>query len=253
MMPYCVTDDPSPWLEVLGRGHPLLLHLPLGLVPAIAVLEFGAWLFRRAPPRGAVLTLCWFTVACAAAAIASGLVLADESGYGGDAVWWHKVAGIVLGSLCALAALCAFASNRTPLRIVLLLACVGLLPAGHYGGTLTHGEGFLLEPLAALPPADASEFVRTIQPIFKRCCTKCHNPHKHKGELDLTTIEGIKKGGESDEVIEAGKPDESQMIVLLSLPEDDDDVMPPSGKQPRPTAAEIETLRAWIAAGAKFE
>jgi len=126
-------------------------------------------------------------------------------------------------------------------------------PVGHYGGTLTHGEGFLLEPLAALPPADASEFVRTIQPIFKRCCTKCHNPHKHKGELDLTTIEGIKKGGESDEVIEAGKPDESQMIVLLSLPEDDDDVMPPSGKQPRPTAAEIETLRAWIAAGAKFE
>lgn len=253
MIPHCLPDDPSPWLEVFGRAHPVLLHLPLGLVPAIAALEFGALLLRRAPPRGAVLTLCWFTVLCVGAAVASGLVLAEEPGYGGDTVYYHKVAGIALGVECLIAALCAFASNRLPLRIVLLLACIGLLPAGHYGGHLTHGEDFLFEPLEQLPPADASEFVRTIQPIFKRSCTKCHNPHKHKSDLDLSTIDGIKKGGESGKVIEAGKPDESDLLLRCKLPDDDDDVMPPTGKQPRPTKEEIETLRAWIAAGAKFE
>ena len=253
MMLPCVTDDPSPWLEVFGRGHPVLLHLPLGLVPAIAVLEFGAMLFRRTPPRGAVLTLSWFTTLCAAAAVVSGLVLAEEPGYGGDTVWWHKVAGIVLGSLCLIAALCAFAKNRMPLRITLLLACIGLLPAGHYGGNLTHGEDFLFAPLETVPPANASEFVRTIQPILKRCCTKCHNPHRFKGELDLSTIDGIKKGGESGKAIDAGKPDESYMVQVCEVPEEDDSLMPPLGKQPRPSKQDLATLRAWIGAGAKFE
>jgi hypothetical protein len=252
-MIHCLPDDPSPWLGVLGRAHPVLLHLPLGLVPALAVLEFGAMLLRRPAPRGAVLALCWFTVLCAAATIVSGLVLAEEPGYGGDTVFLHKVAGIVLGSLCLVAALCALASNRLPLRVVLLLACVALLPAGHYGGHLTHGEAFLFAPLAKAPPADASEFVRTIRPIFQRCCTKCHNPHRFKGELDLSTIEGIQKGGESGEVIEAGKPDESYLVQVCELPEDDDSLMPPKGKQPRPSKHDLDTLRAWIAAGAKFE
>lgn len=253
MIPICPPDGSSPWFEVFGRAHPVLLHLPLGLVPALAVLEFGALLLRRPPPRGAVLTLCWFTVLCAAMAIASGLVLAEEPGYGGDTVFVHKVAGIVLGVLCLVAALCAARTNRTPLRIALLLACLGLLPAGHYGGHLTHGDDFLFAPLAAAPRADASEFVRTIQPIFQRCCTKCHNPHRFKGELDLSTIEGIKKGGESGKVIVAGKPDESYALQVCGLPDDDDALMPPKGKQPRPSQQDLDTLRAWIAAGAKFD
>ncbi len=253
MLPCLSSLEPSPWLDVFGRGHVLLLHLPLGLVPAIALLEFGAMLRRRPPPRGAVLALCWFAVLGAALATTSGLVLAGESGYGGDTLDWHKIAGIVLGSLCVLAALLAFMNNRAPLRIVLLLACAAALPAGHLGGTLTHGEAFLWQPLEDLPPVGASEFVRTIQPIFKRSCTKCHNPHKFKGELDLTSALGIQKGGESGEVLEPGKPDKSELLRLCTLAEADDDAMPPTGKQPRPTQADIETLRAWIAAGAKFD
>jgi len=253
MMACLLADPSSVWLEVFGRAHPVLLHLPLGLVPAIAVLEFGAMVTRRTPPRGAVLTLCWFGVVCAGLAIASGLVQAEGPGFGGDDVWWHKVAGIVVGSLVLIAALLAFAKNRAPFRIVLLLACVGLLPAGHYGGTLTHGEGYLLDPLEALPGPDASEFVRTVRPILRRCCTKCHNPHRFKGELDLTTVEGIKKGGASGKVIEAGKPEESYLLQVCEVPEDDDSLMPPLGKQPRPTKEELATLRSWLANGAKFD
>ncbi len=253
MLALQLVSDPTPWLAVFGRAHPVLLHAPLGIVPAIAVLEFGAMLLRRDNPRGAVLALAWLGTLLAAASTASGLVLAGESGYGGDVLGQHKIAGIVLASLCLLVAVLAFLRSRLPLRIALLLACAATIPTGHLGGTMSHGEDFLLAPLRDLPPADASEFVRTIQPIFKRSCTKCHNPTKQKGELDLTTRTGLLKGGESGEVLVPGKPDSSDLLRLCQLPPDDDDVMPPSGKQPRPTAAELETLKAWIAGGAKFD
>ena len=73
--------DPSPWLAVLGRAHPLLLHAPFGLLPAVAVLEFGAALLRRPVPRGPVLALAIVDVLAVAAALGSGLVLAGEGGY----------------------------------------------------------------------------------------------------------------------------------------------------------------------------
>ena len=246
-------SDPAPWLAVFGRAHPVLLHAPLGIVPAIAVLEFGAALLRRENPRGPVLALAWLGAVCAAAAIASGLVLAGEPGYGGDVIGQHKIAGIALGALVVLTALLACLRRRAPMRIALLLACAAMVPAGHLGGTLTHGADFLFEPLRGLPPANATEYERTIQPIWQRSCTKCHNPTKHKGDLDLSTAAGLRKGGESGEVFTAGKPDDSAVLTLCLLPPGDDDVMPPAGKQPRPTKAELDTLRAWLAAGAKFE
>ena len=52
----------SPWLEVFGRLHPVVLHVPLGLLVALGVLELGAPLLRRPSPRGPVLAL-----ACACA------------------------------------------------------------------------------------------------------------------------------------------------------------------------------------------
>lgn len=253
MPSHLLAEDPSPWLAVFGRCHPVLLHAPLGIVPAIAALEFGALLLRREPPRGAVLALAWLAALLAAAAAASGLVLAGEGGYGGDVTGQHKIAGIALAALVLLVALFGLLGKRTLLRVALLLACVAMVPAGHLGATLTHGEDFLFEPVRDLPPAGASEFVRTIQPILKRNCTKCHNPNKHKGELDLSTAAGLAKGGESGEVVQPGKPDDSELLRLCLLPEDDDDAMPPSGKRPRPSPADLDTLRAWIAAGAKTD
>jgi uncharacterized membrane protein len=243
----------SPWLEVFGRLHPLVLHLPLGLLTALAVLEFGAMVLRRPVPRGPVLALACVCGVTALLAALSGLVLAGEPGYEGETVGDHKIAGIVLGVLCVLIAPLAMLSRRMPFRIVLALALAAAFPAGHLGGELTHGEGFVFAPLANAPAANATEFEHTIAPILKRSCTKCHNPDKLKGELDLTTRAGIEKGGENGDTLVAGKPDDSALLTRCLLPETDDDVMPPEGKKPRPTKEELTTLRAWIEAGAKFE
>lgn len=260
-------EDPSPWFVALGRSHPVVLHLPLGLIPAMALLEYGAALFRRENPRGPILALAWLCAVFAGLATASGLVLAGEGGYTGETVGNHKIAGIALGVLSLLTAITAGFRKRAAFRILLLLTLAVMVPAGHLGGTITHGEDFLIEPFLAKknapdgngggepdapPPEPVSEFERVIAPILERTCTKCHNPDKQKGELLLTTPEGIMKGGEYGEVVVPGDPDKSELLQRCLLPLDDDDHMPPSDK-PQPTAEELEKLRAWIAGGAKFD
>lgn len=252
MMLTLLAADSSPWLAVFGRAHPVLLHGPLGLLPALVLLEYGAWLLRRPVPRGAILALAWLTACNAVLATLAGLVLAGEGGYDSGLTGNHKIAAFVFTGLCVLVALLAFRQARGLLRLALGLALVAMVPTGHLGGSLTHGEDFLTAPLAARS-VDPTEFGREIAPILRRSCTRCHNPDKKKGELDLTSRAGIEAGGENGAVLQAGKPDDSELLRLCLLPEDDDAVMPPSGKKPRPTVAELERLRAWIAAGAKFD
>src|SRR5258705_493450 len=112
--------EPSPWLAVFGRAHHILLHAPLGILPAIALLEFGAPLVRREAARGAVLALAWFVALAAAATATSGLVLAGEDAGPNATQDLHKIFGLVLGGLCVLLPLLALRAGRRPFRIVLL-------------------------------------------------------------------------------------------------------------------------------------
>ncbi|MCU0866481.1 MAG: hypothetical protein MUC36_22075 [Planctomycetes bacterium] len=260
--------DPSPWLAVFGRAHPVLLHAPLGLLPALFVFEFGPVLLRREVARGSVLTLSVLTALTGAAAAASGFVLGGEQD-GSELLTQHKTTGLVLGGLCLLLPLLALRHGRGPFRVLLLLALGVMVPAGHLGGSITHGRDFLFEPLHtksttaaaaapaqpnALPPAAvgtaAPTFVTDVLPILERVCTSCHNPDKVKGELLLTTREGLDRGGENGAVVVPGKPDDSPLLTRCLLPADHDDHMPPDGKK-QPTAEELQTLRQWIAAGAR--
>ncbi len=100
--------------------------------------------------------------------------------------------------------------------------------------------------------AEDPDFKKDVAPILEGSCLKCHNDKKAKGKLNMTTKESFMKGGEDTKLIEAGKADTSALIKVLLLPADDDDAMPPKDKAPRPTAAQIEILKKWITAGAKW-
>ncbi len=84
-----------------------------------------------------------------------------------------------------------------------------------------------------------------IRPLFQAKCWRCHGENPHKAELDLTTLAGVLKGGESGPVVVPGKPDESLLYEKVHSGS-----MPPV-KKDRLSAAEVETVRRWIAAGAK--
>ena len=59
--------------------------------------------------------------------------------------------------------------------------------------------------LAAADP----DFERVIAPLLAARCLECHTGSQAKGSLDLSTLAGTVKGGESGAAILSGKPDDS--------------------------------------------
>ena len=110
--------------------------------------------------------------------------------------------------------------------------------------------GCLLFPVAAQADDDgrdqarAAQFEREIRPVLAGKCVQCHGEKKQEGGLRLDTRAGLLKGGDSGPVYEAGKPDESLIILALHHrgPE-----MPPDKKLPDKTILHFER---WVSAGA---
>ncbi len=108
----------------------------------------------------------------------------------------------------------------------------------------------MLTPLllsAAIGHAAVS-FESEVKPIFEKHCVECHGPKKQKSEFRLDDREVALHGGESHAPnILPGKAAESPLIKFVTTT-DRDTRMPPKGE--RLTAAEVDTLKRWIAEGA---
>jgi mono/diheme cytochrome c family protein len=111
---------------------------------------------------------------------------------------------------------------------------------------LVSGLAILLPaPLRAAEPVD---YVRDVQPIFAKHCTACHGAEKQKSGLRLDTATNIRKGGDRGPALEAGKGDQSRIVVAIRGGNDDLPAMPPKG--PRLTTDEIAAISRWITEGA---
>jgi hypothetical protein len=137
------------------------------------------------------------------------------------------------------------------MRTLLPLACVLVFagsavaappPAGSVGTA-----PIVLRAQPAVPPVD---FAREVRPILSGQCFQCHGPdekaRKAKLRLDLRD-EAIKSG-----TIVPGKPDESEVINRVCSDDPDARMPPEKLKKPPLTAAQIATLKRWIAEGAKY-
>ena len=89
-------------------------------------------------------------------------------------------------------------------------------------------------------------FEAKIRPVLIQHCYECHSSESKtlQGGLLLDSKQGLLKGGDSGPAIDPSAPDES---LLLSALRYEDFEMPPKGKLPQETIADIE---AWIAQGA---
>lgn len=96
---------------------------------------------------------------------------------------------------------------------------------------------------------DKLVFQHVILPILEAKCNKCHNADKSKGDLRLDTFEMVMKGGENGSNVVPGKPADSLTLQRIDLPADDDEHMPPDGKD-QLTAEEISLIRWWVQEGA---
>ena len=86
----------------------------------------------------------------------------------------------------------------------------------------------------------------SVKKIIEAKCVRCHNSKTKKAGLDLSTAQGILQGSESGRVVQAGDPEASLLFQMIEAEE-----MPPEEKD-HLNQKQLESLRHWITAGAKF-
>ena len=244
-------------LPFLGRLHPLILHLPIGfgcllgflfLVKGqVASLEFYR-IFRF---------LLYLTSIFSAISALFGLFLSLETGYDTELIQFHQWLGIAVNGYYVLF-LFLFEKNQVigfwKSSLGSVLGIFLLFFAGHGGANLTHGEDFLF-PSADQQVSITSKsivFKDLVQPILKNKCESCHNDQKTKGQLNMSSVEKMLKGGKNGPLWKAGDVVKSHLIHRIELPMDAKEHMPPKGKS-QLTENEILLLRLWVQSGASLD
>ena len=262
-----MTIDAPSFLLFLGRFHILLLHLPIGVLVVVCLLELDTCVRRRiAGPPDRVGFLLLFGASLAVITAVLGLLLARDPLYNPEALFWHKWTGIAAAVAAVLAAWWRrFRSRQGRMAywtcLSLTMICLGV--AAHQGGVLTHGREFLTRyfPAAATtrgttvpdvgdpaaPPGHAG-----VQRVLAAHCLACHAGEEPSGGLRLERKAQILAGGRSGKVaMVPGEALSSEMVRRILLPRDDLDVMPPASK-PAMSPDAIMTIVDWINAGAEW-
>jgi uncharacterized membrane protein/mono/diheme cytochrome c family protein len=243
-------------LEFLGRLHPVLVHLPIGIFLLLAAAELVG-LFPRAPrlspsQRTFVLAL---GLLVALATSWFGWLLSREGGYNAELLDRHQWSGFTFAALAAILLAVHLAGWRRIYGGLLVVSAAVLTAAGHFGGTLTHGENYLTASNALgkrpIPkkPSEAQIFADVIHPLLEQRCVSCHGPTKSNGDLRYDSLVELLRGGKSGPAFKPGAATASRMIQRLHLPIDAKEHMPPKGRT-QLTDDEVALLEWWIDAGA---
>ncbi len=262
--------------QLLGRLHPLLVHLPIGFIVLGLLFQ---WYDRKKEvlKQAVALIYLWATISAVLACITGYLQYTSE-GYAFDSIKMHLWLGIIT-ALFSLVMYLRINEKRSPngLKIIPIGVLAGIMFVliaftGHLGGNITHGEDYLVEPLPNSVKSvlgieifeektivlnnenweRALFYEDVINPILNNKCVSCHNRKKAKGELVLNTKEGILKGGGNGEIIVDSNSSESALFTRLILPKDDEDHMPPKEKN-QLTHGEIALIKTWVDQGTPFE
>lgn len=251
-----------------GRSHPLLVHLPIGILMVAFLLAVLSRYPRMAYLKPALPMVLLAAAVSAVFSCIAGYLLSGDGGYEEGPLQLHMWLGIGVAVISIILFLLYryqwLPRWQLPLMVFMLLL---VSAAGHYGGSLTHGDEYLVQ---ALPPglqkltgsstgrmqtvaytsiADARVYEDLVRPVLENRCYGCHNAQKLKGGLRLESVALIRKGGENGPVLKDSIPEESELYKRLVLPENDEHRMPPKGK-PQLTPQELELLYWWIASGA---
>lgn len=247
-----------PVMQSAGRLHPLILHFPIVLGILLAAIWFTrSWLDLQSFDKVFDLLFRW-SICFALLSALLGLFLSREGGYDDDLIFKHKYLSVAYAFSLYLIFWFYQAKLKGSLISISMLMAIGLLVLGtHYGSELTHGKGFLLQPIFKSKTDQDSlinqSFYRAaIEPVFRAKCFSCHNAQKKKGDLDMTTLTKLLEGGKEGSIWKPGDAENSLIMQNVHLAIDDKKHMPPNGKV-QLTSDEIALLTYWINAGANTD
>jgi uncharacterized membrane protein len=237
--------------EFIGHFHPVIVHLPIGILLLAAILYWLSLKKRYSAIRPAVRISLLLGMLSAFAATISGYLLSTIDDYDQGMISRHQWFGIVTTIISAIAYYLEN-KNQKQFQWIILLLVIMITLTGHFGGSLTHGEDYLtsafgnysseqkIKPIANVQEAMVYEDI--IQPILANKCYSCHSSRKQKGGLRLDDIEWILKGGKNGKVVKPGDAGESEIIHRTQLPREHEDHMPPKEKT-QPSKMQIQLLK----------
>ena len=246
--------------ELLGRFHPLIVHLPVGMLILAFVMEIASRQKRLKYLKPAIPFVLLITILSAIFAWFTGWIMPKEGAFDEEIVRYHFWSSLAMTVITILVYLTSGKKSKFHQFYFpfFMLAMILLAVTGHYGGSLTHGVDHLTAPIGQEKPVKTSNvnnlliYQDIIQPIIKLKCTSCHNQVKKKGGLILSTVEGLKKGGDNGPIYFKGDIEKSSLISYLHLPLEDKKHMPPKGRV-QLTKDEIKLLTWWVQESANFE
>ena len=253
-------------LDFLGSLHPLIVHLPIGIV--LLTIAIDVFMRNKNNSVQRVITMGWFfSFFSGLLAALFGWFLGDNGYYLESQINIHKWSGIAFVSICFIIWLLRYTNFRFSKsfnRSINLTSIILLMITGHFGGEMTHGQNYLFENLPYIQKkisvTSLSETKRSnndslfvyedlIHPVMEEKCIACHNQNLASGGLNMSSIESMIKGGNSGAGIQNGNPFKSLIYKRVSFPHDHPKFMPPTGVPL--SYDQIATLEWWIDNGAE--
>jgi uncharacterized membrane protein len=254
-------------LQLLGHLHPVLVHLPIGILLLACLFLWQSRKDRFAHLQPAINIILLLGMISAILSCITGFILSQTGDYDEDTVSLHQWMGISVAIVSIIVFYCRRKTSLHKWQLPLALLLVALIfITGHLGGSLTHGSDYLTEPLQNLLSNDSTVTVKRkpianvqealvyadlVQPIFQGKCYSCHGKTKQKGKLRLDDSVAILKGGKDGVVLVSGKSGESELAKRITLPREEEHHMAPKEKT-QLTEQEIALIKWWIDNGTSF-
>ena len=252
-------------IELIGRFHPVLVHLPIGIFVLVIIMDGLTRFDKFAYLSASIRLILGIGILSAILSLVTGYTLSLEGSNNQDLVDNHQWTAI--GTTALFTAYYFLRQKLMAKRVAhtytLLLLLLMLAWTGHQGGSLTHGEGFLTE--GVLEPETTTKTQLNIKDInqavvykdlvqytLNQKCVQCHGAEKQKGKLRLDDLTWIKAGGKNGNLINTSNPADGELIKRILMDDIDEHHMPPKEKT-QLTDAELVILQWWINAGASFD
>ena len=248
--------------EFIGRFHPVLVHLPVGILLLAVLFQWLSLKEKFQSLQVAVGIALFCGMLSAIASCVSGYLLSTTDDYDKALIFKHQWFGIAVAVTSVIAWYLNKKNKQT--KWVMLPMALLIIITGHLGGYITHGSDYLTKSFSSgdkemgdairkpIPNVqEAVAYTDVVKPILAARCYGCHGPNKQKGKLRLDEPNFIIKGGKDGEIIVAGKAAESALIKRIVLQKDNKNHMPPLEK-PQLSKQEIDLLHWWITGGADF-
>lgn len=250
------------WADFAGGFHPLILHVPIGVVVAIAA--YAVWTRLRGDPESTSTNrVLWGLAAITATgSFATGYLLVLGGGFEGEHLDRHLWSAVVFTGLCWAGWVATlWPINRSVGEALAGGALAAVAVTGHHGGAMVHGDPFAAAPWLNDPMRFAqfgvlgeeiAVYDDLVVPILGAKCVACHGPAKQNGRLRLDSFEAIVAGGEKGSVLIPGDAANSRLTAVIRLPMNHHDHMPPPNR-PQISEPELLALEHWIAEGGTIE